>query len=58
MNVIWKIDDPQEELDQVANYSDVRIFKSALYYIDTPQEDLIGIAQNWAVPDQSRSSNF
>ena len=52
----FQIDNPQDELSQVGNYSNVRIFRNDLNYFGTPLEDLISIAQNWAVPDEGRSN--
>ena len=49
-----QIDDPEEELEQVPNYGNVRIFRNALRYTDTPQEDLLEIAMNWSVPNEGR----
>ena len=49
-----QIDDPEEELEQVPNYGNVRIFRNALRYTDTPQEDLLEIAMNWSVPNEGK----
>ena len=43
----------EQELAEVVDYPHVRIFQNAQNFAKNPKEDLIGIAQNWAVADKS-----
>ena len=43
----------EQELAEVVDYPNVRIFQNAQNFAKNPKEDLIGIAQNWAVADKS-----
>jgi len=47
------IDDPQQEVNEVPNYPNIRIFEAALRTANTPQNDLLGVNKNWAVPTTS-----
>ena len=48
----------EQELAEVVDYPNVRIFQNAQNFAKNPKEDLIGIAQNWAVADKSELEFF
>jgi sialate O-acetylesterase len=52
------IDNPQEELNDVANYPQVRTFFASLEWSNTPLIDLKNVYRNWAIPTAGNMAQF
>jgi len=52
------IDDPAQEINLVPNFPKIRTFQAALQTAGSPQQDLLGVTRNWAVPTTGNMPSF